>query len=1144
MNEIYADARTLYGDVCKKIPHAVVMERMRTDIRAALSGQGVSLNTDTTILFDDTHGSVIVINDSKIIEGEIASLANATAGNTLRALAQEAATASAVVSSAQAPDTQTDKIKKTEKLNSRIFWGLNTVILTYWCIWFVNFVLSAGFREWYDAAGASSDFGILGLLLFLLLPTVPVVAVISALLSRNGYFASYTHASALMHFEIPALFATFLVNALMPILPLTFALRICVIVCLLSLLVHKYIRAHHIGLVTRKAALSQLLVGSVSMMSLVYLTLLFVPTFYLVALEEVGMDIFDQNWGYLLQEPLSAILMLVGILAFFAPLGVWWVWLRYVKKLHLNDYERFAAYSRREARAVRVAMPVIFITTLFLASTQFSSLNYTQNLLLLAQDNGGYISQSARARELVTHKDAVDQAIRSQLYTEQQYLLKKSDLTNAHRNSVAGTYLLFTAFPFWYDNTDPARVTRYGTQFNVLAKGYERAFGEPIDSVNTMSKEPITQVHLSARDIHALTNSSQLYSTVTVTDSLYTLLPADQEVVYEFSLPDDAVITDLRLGPSLEHKGQIAPRGAAQQTYVNQVQRRVDPALLEQTGPRQYRLRVFPVPGVSERAAQTRREAVEGATQRVQFTYTVVRDPDGIALPVFSEEYNLNTEGVRITATIDGMPAQLDAHNTHVVSIKDKATLCAMRGNHVIALPNGSEARFILSGDSGIGAPYMSSCRDTGVLFATLKHKKILFLADTSYANRDGSLSDVLRQMESLPASFYAENAVHYAQFGEVLGPTMELKSPQDIPRADDIVYFGKSATANALATVPAGYDAVIVLARKDQFKGEQITTPAPNHLLGTSVIFVHSDNTIPAYPAEFETIVARAQYSGVVTDIMSALTKISSVRSSGTTLPYLGPYWYVEETVANGAQGVLGARLTDTRFPIVDADGLLLPTNTQASVTPSVSNSILPLTQVVMSADQIAFANMMERSLIVHVSKFYKNQHLPPPALTIVFDAWFARAKEKGIVTPISSYIALVNETQQNLLNTLSNQTNKYTSEQRFSVTQPGFVGVMSTRGMMDGFGGGSSLGLQGTISAPAAPTVNIVPSGSMENPAQWNPKSESNYMAPPITQPVETGSNQGMTVVRISLLLVTFGILGGAAFATYRILKRAKHQ
>lgn len=72
----------------------------------------------------------------------------------------------------------------------------------------------------------------------------------------------------------------------------------------------------------------------------------------------------------------------------------------------------------------------------------------------------------------------------------------------------------------------------------------------------------------------------------------------DQEVLVYFSLPESAAVTGLWLGPDEQHRFSyvVAPRGAAQEVYERQVQIRRDPALLEQTGPVQYRLRAFPIP--------------------------------------------------------------------------------------------------------------------------------------------------------------------------------------------------------------------------------------------------------------------------------------------------------------------------------------------------------------------------------------------------------------------------------------------------------------------------------------------------------------------------------------------------------------------
>jgi putative PEP-CTERM system integral membrane protein len=114
-----------------------------------------------------------------------------------------------------------------------------------------------------------------------------------------------------------------------------------------------------------------------------------------------------------------------------------------------------------------------------------------------------------------------------------------------------------------------------------------------------------------------------------------------QEVFYSFSLPESAVITGLWLGDTGDRRQRfpyvVSPRGAAQQVYTQQVQQRVDPALLEQVGPRHYRLRAFPVPPKGGTLSNT-----NNPTQmHLWLTYHVMRQNAGWALPDLGEKRNL-----------------------------------------------------------------------------------------------------------------------------------------------------------------------------------------------------------------------------------------------------------------------------------------------------------------------------------------------------------------------------------------------------------------------------------------------------------------------------------------------------------------------
>ncbi|MEG4341767.1 TIGR02921 family PEP-CTERM protein [Microcoleus sp. A003_D6] len=116
--------------------------------------------------------------------------------------------------------------------------------------------------------------------------------------------------------------------------------------------------------------------------------------------------------------------------------------------------------------------------------------------------------------------------------------------------------------------------------------------------------------------------------------------PNLQEVFYYFSLPESAAVTGIWLGDSGDLNKRfvftVSPRGAAQQVYNQQVVERVDPALLEQIGPKQYRLRAFPIP-VKREFTQT-----DGPKEmHLWLAYKVMRQPQGWAMPVLAEKRNI-----------------------------------------------------------------------------------------------------------------------------------------------------------------------------------------------------------------------------------------------------------------------------------------------------------------------------------------------------------------------------------------------------------------------------------------------------------------------------------------------------------------------
>lgn len=106
-----------------------------------------------------------------------------------------------------------------------------------------------------------------------------------------------------------------------------------------------------------------------------------------------------------------------------------------------------------------------------------------------------------------------------------------------------------------------------------------------------------------------------------------------EEILYYFSLPESTVITGLWLGESGDRATRfpfrISYRGAAQQVYQEQVRRSVDPALLEQVGPRNYRLRAFPIPRRNE------------GKMHLWLTYKVLANEGKWPIPQLAEKRNI-----------------------------------------------------------------------------------------------------------------------------------------------------------------------------------------------------------------------------------------------------------------------------------------------------------------------------------------------------------------------------------------------------------------------------------------------------------------------------------------------------------------------
>jgi putative PEP-CTERM system integral membrane protein len=339
-----------------------------------------------------------------------------------------------------------------------------------------------------------------------------------------------------------------------------------------------------------------------------------------------------------------------------------------------------------------------------------------------------------------------------------------------------------------------------------------------------------------------------------------------QEVVYFFSLPETAALTGLWLGDTDDRQKAfaftISPRGAAQRVYRNEVQRRRDPALLEQIGPRQYRLRAFPIPARTIDRARGRvlPDVAPGAPMHLWLRYRALAQDDAFPLPRLLEERN---------------------------AFRDRDTRRSMNGRP-----------YALAADAWLPASYPAPARviprehvarldEATVVVATPEPaptalpagQRLAVVLDRSYSMR-AHAAEAAAALDRLRA-LAAGNTLHlYLTSAPSRGePPRRLDDLRAFDAAS-LVYYGGQDPADLLAQLAelrsdTAYDAILVLTDEG---GLDLAGPkrAPVDL-GAPVWMVHLGGQLaPGYDdATLETIQRRG--GGAVTSLDEALIKLTA---------------------------------------------------------------------------------------------------------------------------------------------------------------------------------------------------------------------------------------------------------------------------
>jgi putative PEP-CTERM system integral membrane protein len=456
-----------------------------------------------------------------------------------------------------------------------------------------------------------------------------------------------------------------------------------------------------------------------------------------------------------------------------------------------------------------------------------------------------------------------------------------------------------------------------------------------------------------------------------------------QEVVYYFNLPESAVITGLWLGESPDREQRasfhIAPRGAAQQVYREQVRLNVDPALVEQIGPRQYRLRVYPIEPQVWRWNESLRTSTmtPGPLLYMWMTYRVLAEESRWPMPQLSEKANVYwdrssrqvIQGVAFAhRDANWLPAAIEAGEP------------VTRALHQVSFPDGQVV---------IVQPWTQSNAKNSLV--DLRSLRVGVVLDRSYSMTDVR-SEVIEALRTIGAD--QSNVDVYLTAAEYRGEQASVaKLAQLVP--EEVVFFGGQNAADLLAqffSLSEGrkYDVLFVLTDGSGFQlgGEDTSFPVPD----VPVWMVHLGGEFPLGYDDATLQAIQASGGGVAGSLDEALLRLS-VYLEGVSAP----------------KGALRDII----------DGYEWVTITTGDVP------VFGQTPVIHSLED-PFAALAARRLILNEMQKARGKITELETL----DHLHAIAKAQGIVTPYSSMIVLVSQAQEKRLEKLESQENRFDRE------------------------------------------------------------------------------------------------------------------
>ncbi|MCY7383576.1 MAG: TIGR02921 family PEP-CTERM protein [Microcoleus sp. CAN_BIN18] len=558
-------------------------------------------------------------------------------------------------------------------------------------------------------------------------------------------------------------------------------------------------------------------------------------------------------------------------------------------------------------------------------------------------------------------------------------MYKSFDLPDAAARNLQNSYnYLMSPFLYQGSTSDVKKAEKlYGEFFDTeIQKGDAAAVKHAVQS--TSNREEAKAGLLNVNEEKVWLESQE----VTVTEKgdwadvqLYEVYknqtPNLQEVFYYFSLPESAAVTGVWLGDTGDLNKRFAftvsPRGAAQQVYNQQVRENVDPALLEQIGPKQYRLRAFPIPAKREFSRTPTNAPTE---MNLWLTYKVMRQPQGWAMPVLAQKRNIfwNQNTHRTIAgkqvNYSGQQAKETWLPTFVKAVSQQQPIPQIAN---------------LPGENTISTKPLVDAN-----YSLPQSKKFALVLDTSRSMADETKA-VKETFEWLKVNVVGKNAVDlYVASAAGMPP----KLVQDLRSFDaaKLTLYGTLQLKDMLQQFAQlrgdkSYDTVFVVSDRHSY---ELSDDRKNAISMPSPLWIVNLGGLPPGYDDATLKVIQDSGGGVATDIKEAMQRVATTAASGkSTVNVVDGYvWSYAKTPKAAAV----ARITD--------------------------------------GNNEGFKPIAARQLITALSKQKTANQLTQ------LDAMHSLAKTFKVVTPYSSMIVLVNDAQREQLKAAEAKNDRFDRE------------------------------------------------------------------------------------------------------------------